>query len=205
MAAAAAIPVLGVLGAAIAGGAAGAISGEIARETSEPLAKKVEAEHYLLGDAMQLSLIDALKSHNYDAVKISFARKNANEFPDNYDSIKDQADIVIDATAAAICSNVDSGDKSHFRPVVTMDVRLFRTADHVVLMRKHFILDDATAKPDAYHIKGETQFDLPNYAALKADVGKCLDGVKAAVPVLTQSIAATLAQSPQTLAAAPSP
>src|SRR5690348_13483040 len=48
--AAAAIPLFGVLGAAVAGGVAGAISAGIAQETSEPLAKKVEAEHYQLGN-----------------------------------------------------------------------------------------------------------------------------------------------------------
>lgn len=201
VAAAAAIPVLGVLGAAVAGGVAGAVSAEIARETSEPLAKKAEAENYKLGDAIEVSLVDALKNEGYDASEISIPQKKANELPDNYDSIKDQADVVLDATATAVCSNVDSGDQSHFRPVVTIDVRLERTADKTVLMRKHFVLDDAVAKPDAYHFRGDTQYDLPDYDALKADVGKCLDGVKAAVPLLAQGVAATLAHQTKTAAA----
>ena len=203
MAAAAAIPFAGVLGAAIAGGVAGGISAEIARETSEPMAKKVEEEHYKLSEAMQASLVASLKSSGYDATAVSFTRANPAKFPDNYDSIKDQADLVLDATATATCSNVDSGKSTHFRPVVVMNVHLVRASDHTLVMHKQFVLDDATAKPDTYHIQGETTFDIPDYDALKADVGKCLDGVKAAVPLLTQSVAATLARSPQTAAATP--
>lgn len=198
--AAAAIPFAGVLGAALAGGVAGAISAEIARETNEPLAKKVEAEHYQLGNAMQVAMTDALKSNGYDASEVTFTRKDAG-FPKDYDSIKDQTDLVLDAMATATCTNVNSGDKSHFRPVVTMNVRLFRTSDHTVLMRKQFLLDDAVAKPDTFNIKGDTQFDQADYDTLKNDVGKCLDGVKAAVPVLTQGIAATLPKPVQTVAA----
>jgi hypothetical protein len=201
MAAAAAIPFAGVLGAAIAGGIAGGISAEIARETSEPMAKKVEEEHYMLGAAMQAALVASLKSSGYDATAVSFTRANPAKFPDTYDSIKDQADLVLDAMATATCSNVDSGKNTHFRPVVVMSVHLVRAADRTMVMQKQFVLDDATAKPDAYHIQGETTFDLADYDALKADVGKCLDGVKAAVPVLTQDVATTLAHAPRTAAA----
>jgi hypothetical protein len=198
--AAAAIPLFGVLGAAVAGGVAGAISAEIAKETSEPLAKRVEAEHYKLGGAMQASVVDSLKSQGYDAAPVTITREDPGKFPKNYDGMTDQADMVFDATASALCSNIDSGDKEHFRPVVAMNVRLYRTSDHTVVMRKVFLLDDATAKPDAFHIKGEAQYDLADYDALKADVGKCLDGVKAAVPQLTQGIASTLPKSPQSVA-----
>ncbi len=201
VAAAAAIPFAGVLGAAIAGGVAGGISAEIARETSEPMARKVEEEHYRLGDAMQASLVASLKSSGYDATAVAFTHENPAKFPANYDSIKDQADLVLDATATATCSNVDSGKNTHFRPVVVMNVHLVRASDHTIVMHKQFVLDDATAKPDAYHIQGETTFDLADYDALKANVGKCLDGVKAAVPVLTQTVATTITHAPQTVAA----
>ncbi|HTT98437.1 MAG TPA: hypothetical protein VMF58_10330 [Rhizomicrobium sp.] len=200
MAAAAAIPFAGVLGAAIAGGVAGGISAEIAHETSEPMAKKVEEEHYKLGDAMQTALVASLKSGGFDATTVVLTREDPAKFPENYDSIKDQADLVLDATASAVCSNVGSGKTSHFRPVVTMNVHLVRASDHTIVMHKQFVLDDATAKPDNFHIVGESTYDLPDYDALKADVGKCLDGVKAAVPVLTQTVATTLSHAPQTVA-----
>jgi len=202
MAAAAAIPFAGVLGAAIAGGVAGGISAEIARETTEPMAKKVEEEHYKLGDAIETSMVTSLKSAGYDASTIAFAHDASSyKFPANYDTIKDQTDLVLDVMASAVCTNVNSSDDSHFRPVVTMNVQLFRTSDHSVVMHKTFVLDDATAKPDAFHIKGESTYDLLDYDALKANVGKCLDGVKAAVPVMTQDIVTALAHSPQTVAA----
>jgi hypothetical protein len=202
MAAAAAIPFAGVLGAAIAGGVAGGISAEIARETTEPIAKKVEEEHYKLGDAIETSMVTSLKNAGYDASTIAFAHEsNSTKFPANYDSIKDQTDMVLDVMASAVCTNVNSSDDSHFRPVVTVNVHLVRTADNKIVMQKQFVLDDATAKPDAFHIRGEATFDLPDYDALKADVGRCLEGVKAAVPVLTQDVATALARTPQTVAA----
>jgi len=60
---------------------------------------------------------------------------------------------------------------------------------------------NATATPDTFHIKGETTFDVADYDTLKADMGKCLDGVKAAIPVLTQTVAVSLGHTPQTVAA----
>ena len=146
-------------------------------------------------------MVGALKNAGYDATEISFARKDAGKFPDNYDAIKDQTDLVLDAMASATCSNVNSGGTSHFRPIVTMTVHMFRTSDHTLVMHKQFVLDDATLKPDAFHIKGETTFDVADYDTLKADMGRCLDGVKAAIPVLTQTVAASLTHNPQTAAA----
>ncbi len=90
---------------------------------------------------------------------------------------------------------------THFRPVVVMNVHLVRAADHTIVMHKQFVLDDATAKPDAYHIQGRNHVRSGRLRRAEADVGKCLDGVKAAVPVLTQDVATTLTHTPQTAAA----
>ena len=194
MAAAAAIPFAGVLGAAVAGGVAGAIVAEIHKETTQPLLDAAQAEKYQLGSAMKDALVTALQSDGYNASAGQIVRKSVTDFPANYDSLKGQTDLVVDVAASAMCTDIDSGKSSHFRPVVRMTVILAHPGDKKVLMRKSFVYDDAAAKPDAYNIKGDPQFDIPDYKALKANIGECLKGIKSGVTPLAQALAAVLHQ-----------
>jgi len=194
VAAAAAVPFLGVLGAGIAGGVAGAISGEIARETSQPLNHEVATENYLFGSAMQDAMATALRNDGYEVSLGKVDRKAPTSLAEKYDALAGQADLVVDAVAFARCSNVGPAKASHFRPIVTMTVRVTRPGDKAPIMQKTLDYDDEIEKPGAYAIKGDPQFDIADYDALKANIGGCLAGIKSSVTPLAQAFAAIIVQ-----------
>ncbi len=189
--AAAAIPFAGVLGAAIAGGVAGGIAAEVARETSKPLNDEVAAEKYSYSAAMQDELVAALKAGGYDVSMASVEHKPG-RFAEKLDD--GQTDLFIDALASATCTNVGGGEKAHFRPVVTVQMKLIRRGETGPIMNKVFVYDDAITKPDAFQIKGDPQYDIADYAALKSNIKGCLNGIKATARPLAKAIADAIAQ-----------
>ena len=194
VAAAAAVPFLGVLGAGIAGGIAGAISAEIAKETSKPLNDEVAAEHYMFGSAFQDAIAIALRNDGYEVSLATVDRKAPTSLAEKYDALAGQADLVVDAVVVARCSNVGPAKAAHFRPVVAVTVRVIRPGDKAPIMQKTFVYDDETAKPGAYEITGDPQFDIADYDALKANIGQCLAGIKSSVTPLAQAFAAVAVQ-----------
>ena len=187
MSAAAAIPFAGVLGAAVAGGVAGAISGEIARETSEPLNNEVAAEKYSFAAALQEALVAALKADGYE-VSTASVEHRPGRFAEKFEGVGGQPDLIVDAVASASCTDVGTGDKAHFRPVVHVQIKLTRPGDANPIMDKDFVYDDELTS-DAFHVKGDPQFDIANYAALKASIKSCLDGIKASATPLAEAVA----------------
>jgi hypothetical protein len=192
MTAAAAIPFAGVLGAAVAGGVAGGISAEIARETSKPLNDEVAAERYSYAVALQDALVAALKADGYDVSTSSLEHKPG-RFAEKLEGVGGQPDLIIDAVASATCTDIEAGEKAHFRPVVRVQVKLTRPGDTNPIMNESFVYDDATAKLDAFHIKGDAQYDIANYGALKANIKGCLDGIKASATPLAAAVAGVVA------------
>jgi len=193
MSAAAAIPFAGVLGAAVAGGVAGGISAAIAHETSKPLNDEVAAERYSYAQALQGALVDALKADGYD-VSTAPVEHKPGRFAEKLDDVGGQPDVVVDAVASATCTDVAAGAKAHFRPVIQLDVKLTRPGDAKPIMNETFVYDDALAKLDAFHVKGDPQYDIPNYEALKANIKGCLDGIKASATPLAAAVAGVVAQ-----------
>lgn len=198
--AAAAIPFAGVLGAALAGGVAGAISAEVARETSKPLNDEVAVEKYSYAASIQDALVAALKTDGYDVSTVSIKHKPLG-FAEKLDGVGGQSDLIFDAVVSATCTNVGSGEKVHFRPVVNVQVRLSRPGATSPIMNKTFVYDDALAKPDAFQVKGDPQYDIADYAALKANVKGCLDGIKASAVPLSKAVAAVVATQKSVVAA----
>jgi hypothetical protein len=192
MTAAAAIPFAGVLGAAVAGGVAGGISAEIARETSKPLNDEVAAETYSYAAALQDALVVALKADGYDVSTAPLPHKFG-RFADKLDGVSGQPDLIVDAVVSATCTDVAPGAKAHFRPVVRMQVKLTRPGDTAPIMNESFVYDDALAKLDAFHIKGDAQYDIADYHALKANIKGCLDGIKASATPLAAAVAEVVA------------
>ncbi len=191
--AAAAIPFAGVLGAAIAGGVAGGITAEVARETSKPLNDEVAAEKYSYAAAIQDELVAALKAGGYDVSTASVEHKSG-RFAEKLDDVSGQTDLVIDAVASATCTNVGAGENAHFRPVVTVQMKLIRHGEASPIMNKVFVYDDAISKPDAFQIKGDPRYDIADYAALKSNIKGCLDGIKASTVPLAKAIADVVGQ-----------
>jgi hypothetical protein len=200
LSAAAAIPFAGVLGAAIAGGVAGGIEAEIARETSKPLNDEAAAEKYSFAGALQDALVTALRADGYDVSTASVEHKPGH-FAENLAGVGGQPDLIIDAVASASCTDVSSGEKAHFRPVVHVQIRLTRPGDTNPIMNKEFVYDDALAAPDAFHVKGDPQFDAANYNALKANIKACLDGIKASATPLATAVAGVAAVQKSVVAA----
>jgi hypothetical protein len=186
--AASAIPFAGVLGAAVAGGVAGAISGEIARETSKPLNDEIAAEKYSYAAALQDSLVTTLKAGGYD-VSVASVEHRTGRFAEKLDGVGGQPDLIVDAVASASCTDIGAGDKRHFRPVVRVQVKLTRPGQANPIMSETFVYDDAVAAPDAFNIKGDPQYDIANYAALKANIKGCLHGIKASATPLATAVA----------------
>jgi hypothetical protein len=192
--AAAAVPFAGVLGAAVAGGVAGGIAAEIARETSKPLNDEVAAQKYSLAAALQDALVTALKADGYEVSTASLEHKPG-RFAEKLEGVGGQPDLIIDAVASASCTDVEAGEKAHFRPVVHVQVKLMRPGDANPIMNKDFVYDDALATSDVFHVKGDSQYDLANYGALKANIKGCLDGIKAsAMPLATAVAGVAVAQ-----------
>ena len=200
MSAAAAIPFAGVLGAALAGGVAGGISAEVARETSKPLNDDVAAEKYSYATSLRNELVNALKADGYDVATASLEHKPG-RFAEKLDALGGQSDLVLDIVASATCSDVDAGKSPHFRPVVRARVKLTRPGDPSPIMDKDFLYDDALAKPDAFQIKGDPRYDIADYAALKANIKGCLQGIKASVPALANAIISAFAAQKSQVAA----
>jgi hypothetical protein len=188
MTAAAAIPFAGVLGAAVAGGIAGGISAEVARETSKPLNDGVAAEKYSYAAALQEALATTLKAEGYDVSTASLQHKPG-RFAERLDGVGGQSDLILDIVASATCTDVQAGKNPHFRPVVHARVKLTRPGDPAPIMDKSFLYDDALTNADAFQIKGDPQYDIADYAALKANIKGCLDGIKASAPSLANAIA----------------
>lgn len=198
--AASAVPFAGLLGAAVAGGVAGAISAEIARETSKPLNDEIKAEKYSYAVALEDSLVATLKADGYDVSTVPVEHKMG-RFAEKLDGVDGKPDLIVDAVATASCTDIAAGAKRHFRPVVRVQVKLTRPGQEKPIMSKTFVYDDAVAAPDAFDIKGDPQYDIANYAALKANIKDCLNGIKAsAIPLATA--VASVAVAPKTVAAA---
>jgi hypothetical protein len=198
--AAAAIPFAGVLGAAVAGGIAGGITAEVARETSKPLNDEVAAEKYSYAAAMRDALVTALKADGYEVSVVSLDHKPG-RFADKLDGVGGQTDLVVDAVASATCSNVGGGKETHFRPVVHVMMRLTRPGAATPIMNKTFLYDDTLAKPDLFQIKGDPQYDIADYAALKTNIKGCLDGIKASADPLAKALAGVVV-APKSVVAA---
>ena len=198
MMAAAALPFAGVLGAAVAGGVAGGISGEVARETSEPLNREVLAEKYSYAASLQDALVSSLKADGYDVSTAKVEHKVA-RFAEKLDGVGDKPDLIVDAFASATCTDVGSGDKPHFRPVVTLQVKMTRPGDTAPILSKTFVYDE-TLPADAFHVRGDAKYDIADYGALKANIKGCLDGIKASADPLAQAVAGVVAQKSQTAA-----
>ena len=198
--AAAAIPFAGVLGAAIAGGVAGAITGEVARETSQPLNDEAVFEKYSYATEIQNELLTALKTGGYDVSTVALEHKPG-RFAEKLDSVSGETDLIIDAVASATCTNVGPGEKAHFRPVVTAQVKLMRHGQTTPIMSKVFVYDDEIAKPDAFQIKGDPQYDIADYATLKSNIKGCLDGIRASASPLAKAIAGVVVAQKSVVAA----
>ncbi len=201
VAAAAAIPFAGVLGAAIAGGVAGGISAEVARETSKPLNDEVALEKYSYAAAMRDAVAAELKGAGYDVTAVAVEHKLGG-FAEKLDGVGGgQTDLIIDAVATASCTDVGTDQKAHFRPVVHLLVKLTRPGEANPIMNKDFVYDDETAALDAFHVKGDSQYDIADYAALKANVKGCLEGIKASAPTLAKAVASVVAAQKSVMAA----
>ena len=200
MTAAAAIPFAGVLGAAVAGGVAGGISAEVARETSEPLNKEVAAEKYSYAASVQDALVTALKADGYDVSTAKVEHKTGH-FVETLDGVGDKPDLIVDAYAFATCTDVGAGAKAHFRPVVTLRVKMTHPGGAAPVLSKTFVYDEAVATPDAFNIKGDAQYDIADYAALKANIKGCVVGIQASAIPLANAIAAVVA-APKSVVAA---
>jgi len=198
--AAAAIPFAGVLGAAVAGGVAGGIAAEVARETSKPINDEVLAEKYSYAAALQAALVTALKTDGYDVSTASVDHKPG-RFAEQLQGVGGQSDLIVDAIASATCTDVSPGAKPHFRPVVHLQLRLTRPGAADPIMNKDFVYDDAVAAPDAFSIKGDPQYDIADYGALKANIKGCLDGIKASAAPLANAVAGVVAMQKSVAAA----
>jgi len=198
--AAAAIPFAGVLGAAVAGGVAGGIAAEVARETSKPLNDEVAAEKFSYAAAMQDALVAALKTDGYE-VSTAVVEHKPGRFAEVLTGVGGQSDLIVDAVATTICTNVGAGPTPHFRPVVHLQVRISRPGDAAPVMNKTFVYDDALATTDAFQIKGDPHYDIADYSALKANVKVCLEGIKASAVPLGQAVASVVAAQKSTVAA----
>jgi hypothetical protein len=191
--AAAAIPFAGVLGAAVAGGVAGGIAAEVARETSKPLNDEIAAEKYSYAATMRDELVTALKADGYDVSTATVERKPG-RFAEKLDGVG-ETDLIVDAVASATCSNVGAeskagaGERAHFRPVAQLQVRLMRPGSAAPIMSKTFVYDDTFSDSTAFMIKGDPQYDVADYAALKANIKGCLDGIKATAAPLAKAVA----------------
>lgn len=200
VAAAAAIPFAGVLGAAVAGGVAGGIAGEVARETSKPLNDEVAAEKYSYAAALQDALVTALKANGYD-VSTAVVEHSPGRFAEKLDGVGGKPDLIVDAAALATCTDVGGGERAHFRPVVHLQVKLMRPGDTNPIMNKSFVYDDTIAAPDAFQIKGDPQYDIADYAALKANIKACLVGIKASAVPLANAVASVVVPQKSAVAA----
>jgi len=192
--AASAVPFAGVLGAAVAGGVAGAISGEVARETSKPLNDEVVAEKYSYAAALQDSLVTALRADGYEVSTAKVEHKRGH-FAEKLDGVGDKPDLIVDAYASATCTDVgaSAGDKAHFRPVVTVQLKMMRPGNATPVLSKTFVYDDTIAA-DGFHVRGDPKYDMADYRALKANIKGCLEGIKASADPLAQAVAGVVAQ-----------
>lgn len=189
--AAAAIPFAGVLGAALAGGVAGAISAEVARETSKPLNDAAAAEKYSYAADFQGALSTALKASGYDVSTATVDHK-AMGFAAKLDGVG--GDLIVDAVASATCTDVHAGKgNAHFRPVINVQVKLTRPGEITPVMNKSFLYDDAIVASDAFRIKGDPHYDVADYATLKGDIKACLAGIKASATPLANAVIAVVA------------
>lgn len=200
MSAAAAIPFAGLLGAAVAGGVAGGITAEVEHETSKPLNQAAAAENYRYAAAMQGSLVTALKADGYDVSTASIAHKPG-LFAEKLDGAGRQTDLLVDAVASATCTNIGAGHDAHFRPVVILKVRLTRPGQTKPIMNRTFVYDDAVTTPDAFNIKGDPQYDVADYGALKSNINLCLNGIKASAAPLARAVAQVVGAPPNLVAA----
>lgn len=194
--AAAAIPFAGVLGAAVAGGIAGAIVAEVDRETSKPLNDAIAAEKYSYATDFQQALVAALKADGYEVSMVSLVHK-PQRFADKLEAAGGQSDLVLDAVASASCTDVGVAKNAHFRPVVRIQVKLIRPGNATPIMNKTFVYDEAVATPDAFQLKGDPKYNIADYAALKANVKGCIEGIKATTTPLAGAVGAVVAQQKQ--------
>ena len=132
---------------------------------------------------MRDELVTALKADGYDVSTATIERKPG-RFAEKLDGAG-QTDLVVDAVASATCSNVGAeskagaGERAHFRPVAQLqEVRLMRPGSAAPIMSKTFVYDDTFSDSTAFMIKGDPQYDVADYAALKANIKGCLDGIK---------------------------
>ena len=119
---------------------------------------------------MQDGLVTSLKTAGYDVSTASVEHKPG-RFAEKLDGVNGQSDLIVDAVVSAgRTEDIGAGEKAHFRPVVNVHVKLTRPGDTSPIMDKVFVYDDATlATPDAFHIKGDPQYDI---AGLQRAEGK---------------------------------
>lgn len=184
-----ALSLFGAVGGLVAGAA-------IASETdamSKPLNDEVTKQHYHLGASLQDAFESALKNGGYQVVRANVKRSSAMGFADKYDGIDPHADLVLDAVASAAFTNIDSGSKQHFRPIVSVVVKLVLLKNNKTIMRKTFVYDDAVEHPTAFQVVGDPQYDMDTYKRVEASTPQCLAGIDAGVAPLAKAVVAVMA------------